>query len=73
MSFSVYLIVGWRTLITHAPILGDGYRSTGSIEKAVEYAKREVSLQYQTFGGAHDLFEMALDELRELEKRLGKS
>ncbi len=25
MSFSVFLIVGGRTLITHAPILGDGY------------------------------------------------
>ena len=26
MPFSVCLIVGWRTLITHAPILGDGYK-----------------------------------------------
>ncbi|KPD21073.1 MULTISPECIES: hypothetical protein [Gammaproteobacteria] len=28
MSFSVCLIVGRRTLITHAPILGDGYNAT---------------------------------------------
>lgn len=59
-----------RTITARAKVFSE---STGSIEKAVEYAKREVSLQYQTFGGAHDLFEMALDELRELEKRLGKS
>lgn len=56
------------TMTARAKVVAE---STGSIEKAVEYAKREVSLKYQEFGGAHDLFEMALDELRELEKRLG--
>lgn len=29
MSFSFFLIVGGRTLITHAPILGDGYKDLG--------------------------------------------
>ncbi|MCE7525008.1 hypothetical protein, partial [Alloalcanivorax xenomutans] len=31
MSFSVCLIVGRRTLITHAPILGDGYKSARQV------------------------------------------
>ncbi|WP_417531481.1 hypothetical protein, partial [Marinobacter lipolyticus] len=33
MSLSVCLIVGRRTLITHAPILGDGYIPTEPADK----------------------------------------
>ena len=34
MSLSVCLIVGRRTLITHAPILGDGYKFGYPSDKA---------------------------------------
>ncbi|MCH8499889.1 MAG: transposase, partial [Marinobacter sp.] len=48
MSFSVCLIVGRRTLVTHAPILGDGYTS------AYE-ARKKVQGQWQLYCLVHNI------------------
>ncbi|MDG5499761.1 hypothetical protein, partial [Marinobacter sp. BGYM27] len=41
MPFSICLIVGWRTLITHAPILGDGYIAFCFSLKILEFSLRQ--------------------------------
>lgn len=45
----------------------------GDLPREVEYARRTVALSYEAWGGAHDIFEMALVEWNELSARLRAS
>jgi len=44
--------------------------ATNQLEREVEYARRLVSLAYEAWGGAHDIFELAKIEWEELRDRL---